>query len=699
MAGERSLLVRFGAELSDFEKATAKAAKSIEQFGNKLSKMGDSLTKAVSLPLGGLGAAAIAASQTMDGAFNIIRNGTGATGDQLTQLQTTFKEVFAQVPASADAAATAIAEISTRTGATGEALKALSVQILNLAKVTGEEVGPLAEGVTKALNNWGVTAKDQGPMIDYLLKVSQSTGLGIGALTEKLAQGGASFRAMGIPIQQAAAMLGQFDKAGVSSEVMFSGLNKAAGVFAGSGRTMQDGWNSAIQQIKNAGSDTVAAKIAVDLFGESGVRMADAIRKGNLNVQEFSEKLAKLPGTVNQAAEDSKTLADRFSELGNKLVEALTPLGKVLVENLTKAMPQFIALVGQINDLVAAFVALPQGVQSTIVAVGFFAVVLGPILSTVGGVIGTLGGLWSAILMLKGGFLAFVSAVFSPVSMLGTALDFVFGGIGKAVMFVVDVIGDLIVGVEAGELAVGGLLGPIAILIAAIALIAFKWDWIKEKTKAAWEWIKSSVQACLDQAFDAAYSLGTKVMEIAGRIASEVWEKLKTGFEWCRQQAEGIWTTVVEAVSAGGDRVRDVLKAIAHVAFGIAQSIIDQVNRAIQAISGLQGSAASKIGASVVGGAAGAINSPGGAASGGIGIPAMASGGIVTSPTLALIGEAGPEAVVPLSRMGSFGGGGGGPIVVNVVVSGSIISQKDMAEQIRKELVRTGQRNFTTGLV
>jgi hypothetical protein len=37
------------------------------------------------------------------------------------------------------------------------------------------------------------------------------------------------------------------------------------------------------------------------------------------------------------------------------------------------------------------------------------------------------------------------------------------------------------------------------------------------------------------------------------------------------------------------------------------------------------------------------------------GIPAMADGGIVTGPTLALIGEAGPEAVVPLDRMGGMG--------------------------------------------
>ena len=38
------------------------------------------------------------------------------------------------------------------------------------------------------------------------------------------------------------------------------------------------------------------------------------------------------------------------------------------------------------------------------------------------------------------------------------------------------------------------------------------------------------------------------------------------------------------------------------------------------------------------------------------GIPALADGGIVTGPTLALIGEAGPEAVIPLDRAGGMGG-------------------------------------------
>jgi hypothetical protein len=48
-------------------------------------------------------------------------------------------------------------------------------------------------------------------------------------------------------------------------------------------------------------------------------------------------------------------------------------------------------------------------------------------------------------------------------------------------------------------------------------------------------------------------------------------------------------------------------------------------------------------------------------------IPMLAEGGIVNSAQLAMIGEKGPEAVIPLSKMGSMGfGGGGSNITVNV---------------------------------
>ena len=68
-------------------------------------------------------------------------------------------------------------------------------------------------------------------------------------------------------------------------------------------------------------------------------------------------------------------------------------------------------------------------------------------------------------------------------------------------------------------------------------------------------------------------------------------------------------------------------------------------------------------------------------------MPMLADGGIVNSPTAALIGEAGPEAVIPLSRMGSMGGS-----TVNIVVNGSVTSEGDLVNAIRNAILQ-GQNN------
>jgi hypothetical protein len=65
-------------------------------------------------------------------------------------------------------------------------------------------------------------------------------------------------------------------------------------------------------------------------------------------------------------------------------------------------------------------------------------------------------------------------------------------------------------------------------------------------------------------------------------------------------------------------------------------------------------------------------------------IPAMADGGIVKRPTLALIGEAGPEAVVPLGQMG------GGQTVIQIN-NPTILNDRD-ADRLAETITRAMQR-------
>lgn len=77
------------------------------------------------------------------------------------------------------------------------------------------------------------------------------------------------------------------------------------------------------------------------------------------------------------------------------------------------------------------------------------------------------------------------------------------------------------------------------------------------------------------------------------------------------------------------------------------------------------------------------------------GVPgqALQHGGIVTRPTVALIGEAGPEAVIPLSRARGLGAG----VAVTVNVEGSVIAEHDLAQTVRDELIRFTRRNPDVG--
>ena len=72
----------------------------------------------------------------------------------------------------------------------------------------------------------------------------------------------------------------------------------------------------------------------------------------------------------------------------------------------------------------------------------------------------------------------------------------------------------------------------------------------------------------------------------------------------------------------------------------------------------------------------------------------MANGGIVRRPTLAMIGERGPEAVVPLGR-----GGGMGSMNITVnVAEGAIVGVDDLQDTIAQTVRDTAERGGFRGV-
>ena len=70
-----------------------------------------------------------------------------------------------------------------------------------------------------------------------------------------------------------------------------------------------------------------------------------------------------------------------------------------------------------------------------------------------------------------------------------------------------------------------------------------------------------------------------------------------------------------------------------------------------------------------------------------LGITPLATGGIVTSPTLSLIGERRPEAVVPLDESG-FGA------TYYVYITGDVYGVSDLETRIEKAIQRTANKSY-----
>ena len=127
------------------------------------------------------------------------------------------------------------------------------------------------------------------------------------------------------------------------------------------------------------------------------------------------------------------------------------------------------------------------------------------------------------------------------------------------------------------------------------------------------------------------------------------------------------WSSALGAAFATGDfdaLMQKILSMTVTLAIQAAASAAVAQNWPMVAF--WLGVAGLGVGASILGGAVTANT-------GDKNIPAMAGGGIVTSPTLALIGEKGPEAVVPLGR-------GMGGTTINVY--GSIWQTQDLARAV-----------------
>lgn len=440
----------------------------LEEIGGKVTQVGEGLTKSVTAPIVGVGAAALKAFSEVDKGADAIVRKTGATGEQLEAMQTSMENLATSMPTTFEEAGNAIGEVNTRFGVTGEQLETLSGQFLKFAQLNGTDVSGSIDKVQTVMSAFNLDVDDAGAVLDTLNKVSQDTGINVDTLASGLVTNGAALRGLNLDAAQSAVLLGQLEKSGIDTSAVMTGLSKVQATAFKDGISMSDALATAVSSSGDA----------VEIFGaKAGPKLYEAFQSGILSIDMFTGSAVSLQdniGSVSDTFDATLDPMDQWSLTMNQLMLAGAELGNAIGPVL---VPMIQGLADGAKSAAEWFGSLNEDQKKTIVKIGGLVAAIGPALTIAGKVIsvgGTVIGGIGKLMPLLGG--------------LGTAFEFLTGPIGLAIAAGVLIIANWDKIKKAGETLAEG--------------IADAWNSVKSKTADTWNNVKETISSTIEGARD-----------------------------------------------------------------------------------------------------------------------------------------------------------------------------------------------------
>ncbi|WP_278043423.1 phage tail tape measure protein [Streptococcus agalactiae] len=340
------------------------------EFGDQLGELSQKLID--------FGQQSLDAFLEVDEGMDIIVTKTGATGSALEEMTDIAKTLATELPTDFNTSGSAVGELNTQFGLTGDALKSASTQLIQFSEINGSDVTSSAISAKQAIEAYGLEATDLSSVLDTVTYTSQATGVGVQELMDKAVAGAPQIKALGLSFDEGVTLMGQFEKAGVDSSAALSSLSKAAVKYAGDGLTLQEGLAGTIGQIKASTSETEALSLASEIFGSKAApRMVDAIKRGALSFEDLAGTADKAAGIVTRTYEGTLDPIDKFTTAQNTAKLAMAEIGDAIAATLA---PILEILASLLQAVATWFSGLSEPVKQFIVIVGSLVAALGLVL-------------------------------------------------------------------------------------------------------------------------------------------------------------------------------------------------------------------------------------------------------------------------------------------------------------------------------
>lgn len=351
--------------------------------------------------------AALDMAEAFDEASATIVEGTGASGEALADLNQQAQDAFGRI-ADADqdinGVSGILAELNTRFGLTGDELEDLTVKMANFSQHTDSDGVGSVDNIANVMKRWGMDMSDIDNLLDDLTTANQSCQMSTDELTRYLSENSVQFQELGFSSEEALATLISLSDGGANVSSVMSGMKKAVGNLSEVTDDVPGAFNDAITAISECDSVSEALQAQVgdtgltveEVFGSKAAQeLATNVQNGNFNIEQWTQVLRDNQGALQETTDNATTMQDAWAQASNGLKTAFAPVAEVIAEVGTE--------IAEVISSVAEFISQSPVAQSVVVALatafGIFAGVLaiGATITAVTSAIGALSGVMTVL--------------------------------------------------------------------------------------------------------------------------------------------------------------------------------------------------------------------------------------------------------------------------------------------------------------
>lgn len=420
----------FKSALSDlklFQSETATSKDKLAAFSSAATSAGRSLTKGLTVPIAGVGAAAVAVTARFEKSMSEVQAISGATGDDLNKLGDKAKEMGAKTKFSASESAQAFKYMALAGWETEDMLNGIE-GVMNLAAASGEDLASVSDIVTDSLTAFGLTAKDSTHFADVLAKTMSSANTDVAGLGEAFKYVAPVAGAFGYSVEDVSTALGLMANAGIKGSSMGTALRQALvqltspsekaaeymdkfgiSLYDSQGNTkdlmtvMQDlrgtfsmtqvdidkataaaekgdaAWAEYANSLNLPANEQEKLTALTEIFGARAMpAMLSIIQASENDFNKLANNIANADGSAQEMAETMLDNLPGAITIAKSALEGLgIRIGEVMTPTLTKIVRKF-------TDFISGLTEASDGTVKFVVVLGTVLAAIGPILLIVG---------------------------------------------------------------------------------------------------------------------------------------------------------------------------------------------------------------------------------------------------------------------------------------------------------------------------